>query len=97
MVRFCRRNPRIAAVTAIAAAQYRLGKYADAVKTVAGSEERRSGPSVEGRAILTMAQYKLGDIAKARAGLAELLKMKGTRPDLIHLLDEAESLLRSNR
>jgi serine/threonine protein kinase len=80
----------------LAAAQYRLGKYADVVRTTTISDERRRGPSIPSTAFRAMAQFKLGDIAKARASLAELRKtVKQQRASKNILVQEAESLLGS--
>ena len=88
-------NPEI--LDTLAAAQYRLGKYADVVKTTAISCERRGEPSIPSTTFLAMAQFKLGDIAKARASLGELQKkIKQQRVSKSSLLEEAESLLGSH-
>jgi len=80
----------------LAAAQYRLGKYADVVRTTTISDERRRGPSIPSTAFRAMAQFKLGDIAKSRTSLAELRKtVKQQRVSKNILVEEAESLLRS--
>ncbi|MBN1567717.1 MAG: hypothetical protein JXA73_07705 [Acidobacteria bacterium] len=89
------RNPEI--LDTLAAAQYRMGKYADVVKTTAISCERRGEPSIPSTTFLAMAQFKLGDIAKARASLGELQKIiKQQRVSKSSLLEEAESLLGSH-
>jgi hypothetical protein len=80
----------------LAAAQYRLGKYADVVRTTAISDERRRGPSIPSTAFRAMAQFKLGDIAKASASLAELRKtVEQQRISKNSLVEEAELLLGS--
>jgi hypothetical protein len=83
----------------LAAAHYRLGEYEDVLKIVAVSRKRRPRPSIPGTAFLAMAQYRLGNVEKAKVDFEELQGMKKNYSDLYlpypSLFDEAESLFES--
>jgi WD40 repeat protein/tRNA A-37 threonylcarbamoyl transferase component Bud32 len=83
-------------LTNLGVAQYRAGKYSEAVETLGHADRQaassRLGPTPADRAFLAMAQYRLDQRESARAtlaGLRDLVKSKGWADD-----KEAQSYLR---
>ena len=83
-------------------AQYRLGKYQEALTTLTHADElnqaESGGPDPADLAFLAMTRYQIGEADQARASLAQL-RETSQKPDWAEnqeaqrLLKEAEALL----
>jgi eukaryotic-like serine/threonine-protein kinase len=85
-------NPAL--LSTLGAAQYRTGRYREAIETLLRSESLSPYPTTSNLILIAMTHYRLGEIEKARTELEAAVPIRSHYADAQpSFLDEADSLI----
>ncbi len=76
----------------LALAQYRVGRYQDALGTVARGAKMRTSPNLTDTVVSVLARLRLGQVETARVDLDRMLTAKDPGQNLRLLINEAKAV-----
>jgi WD40 repeat protein len=83
-----------ALLSTLGAAQYRTGRFSDALGNLLRAESLRAYPDTSNLILIAMSHYRLGEIEKARTELAAAVPIRSHSADVQpSFLDEADALI----